>query len=96
MTTILSAGVTFMASEQVQFAAEIEKSIENKPSIKFGIDYSVLDYLNIRAGAATKPTRLSFGFGLDIGPFVLDVAGSYHEILGFSPSTGIVYKFSKP
>ncbi len=96
MTTILSAGASFMASEQVQFAAEIEKTIENKPSMKLGIDYSILDYLNVRIGAASKPTRFAFGVGLDIGQFELDLAGSYHETLGFSPSTSLIVKFNKP
>jgi hypothetical protein len=96
MTTMLSAGVSFLASEQVQFAAEIEKAIENKPSMKIGIDYSILDFLKVRIGAASNPTRLSFGFGLVFDQFLLDFAGSYHERLGFSPSTGIVYQFNKP
>lgn len=94
MTTILSAGVSFFASDEVQFAAEVEKTMENKPSLKFGIDYNILDFLNIRIGATSKPTRLSFGFGLNFSNFVLDFAGIYHERLGFSPSTGIIYKFN--
>ena len=94
MTTIISAGVSYLVSDQVQFAAEVEKTIENKPSVKLGIDYDIRKFLNLRIGAATKPTRLSFGFGLNFGNFQLDLAGSYHERLGFSPSTGIVYKFS--
>ena len=95
MTTILSAGVSYIVTEQVQFAAEVEKTMENKPSLKFGIDYNIMDFLYVRAGAASKPTRMSFGFGLNFNNFMLDFAGSYHERLGFSPSTGIIYKFNK-
>ncbi len=95
MTTVLGAGVSFLASEQVQFAAEVEKSIENKASVKLGIDYSIMDFLNIRIGAASNPTQLAFGFGLDFNNFQLNFAGSYHQVLGVSPSTGIVYRFNR-
>lgn len=94
MTTIISAGVSYLVSRQVQFASEVEKTIEHKPSVKFGIDYNMMSFMNLRVGAATKPTRLSFGVGLKFSGFQIDFAGSYHERLGFSPSTGIIYKFS--
>lgn len=96
MTTIICAGVSYMVSDQVQFAAEIEKAIEHKPSLRFGVDYNIMDFLSIRAGASSSPTRLSFGFGLKFNQFMLDFAGKYHETLGFSPSTGIIYQFNSP
>jgi len=94
MTTIINAGCTFVASEQVRFSVEAEKAMDKKPSVKAGIDYVIMDFLSIRAGAASNPTKLAFGFGLKFSNFQLDLAGSYHQVLGFCPSTGIVYRFN--
>jgi hypothetical protein len=96
MTTVINAGCTFVASEQVRFSAEAEKAMDTKPSVKIGIDYVILDFLSIRAGAASNPTKMAFGFGLNFSNFQLDLAGSYHQVLGFCPSTGIIYRFNNP
>lgn len=95
MNASVSAGASFIASEQVTLFGEVEKQMAYKPSIKGGIDYTIMKFLSIRAGATSNPTRLSFGFGLGFGNFKIDVAGKYHQILGFSPSTGIVYTFNQ-
>lgn len=95
MTTVINAGCTFIASDQIRISAEAEKAMDTKPSVKIGIDYVIMDFLSIRTGAASNPTKMAFGFGLNFSNFSLDLAGSYHQILGFSPSTGIIYRFNK-
>jgi hypothetical protein len=95
LNTGLSTGFSFLASEQIMFSAEIEKLIDKKPSVKSGVDYIILDFLNIRCGMSTNPNIISMGFGLNISDFKIDLAGSYSQILGFNPSTTIIYRFNK-
>lgn len=92
--TSLQLGCAFSASKNVELSAEIEKDIQHKPSLKTGIDYKLFDTFVLRAGIATNPTQAAFGFGLNLNSFVIDFASSYHEVLGFSPSTGIRYRFN--
>jgi len=92
--TSLQLGCSFIASDNITISAEIEKEIQHKPSLKTGIDYKLFDAFALRAGIATNPTQAAFGFGLILNSFIIDFASSYHEVLGFSPSTGIIYKFN--
>ena len=93
LTTFVRVGARFFASPIVSFTTEIEKDISYKPSMKFGIDYKIAEYLFFRSGISTKPTTFAFGFGIVLNSFILDFSSSYHEVLGFSPSTGIIYSF---
>ncbi len=96
MTTTATAGVAFIVSEQVSLSGEIQKAMEHKASLRFGMNYNIVEAFSLRAGVASKPTKISFGFGINFINFELDFAFSYHEVLGFSPSTGIIYRFNKP
>jgi hypothetical protein len=70
---------------------EEEKDIDQQAVFKAGLEYHVIDVLFLRAGIGSNPTLSTFGFGLKINQFVLDVASSYHQELGFSPQFALAY-----
>lgn len=94
LPTIFKIGLGYLPSEKLTCTAEVEKDIAYTARAKFGIEYKAAEQLAVRTGIATNPTTISFGAGyrLDNG-LALDIASSYHQILGFSPSVGFSYQF---
>jgi hypothetical protein len=91
--TIFKTGLSYTFSEKVIVAGEVEKSINKNPSLKAGIEYHITEPLYIRMGVGTQPATNAFGFGLKLGSLNLDLATSYHHILGYSPQLSFVYYF---
>lgn len=91
--TIIKAGLQYAFSEKVFWAIESEKDIDYKANFKTGIEYRVIPQFYLRGGISTQPTLSSFGFGLVLKNFNLDVAANYHQELGFTPHVGLSYGF---
>lgn len=91
--TIMRFGMSYKFSEQVFIIAEAEKDIDYKATWRAGVEYRPLPAFYIRAGAASNPNLVSMGFGVIMKKFRLDVASSFHSVLGFSPSLGLQYGF---
>ena len=93
LATLLGIGVGYSPSKSLLVMAEVETELGFAPRFKMGIDYDIIDMLALRIGAATNPTIASFGLGLNLGEhIVIDFAGQYHLVLGFSPSIGLSYR----
>lgn len=93
LPTIMRFGMSYKFSEQVFVIAEAEKDVDFKTTFRGGIEYRPLPVFYIRAGAASNPGMVSMGFGVILKKFRLDVASSFHSVLGFSPSLGLQYGF---
>lgn len=92
LPTILGLGLTYKPSEKVNINAEVQKDIEFKLRVKVGIEYQAADPFFLRIGAGTEPTLVSFGVGYHIQDNIaIDLASSYHQVLGFTPSIGVAY-----
>jgi len=95
LPTALSLGLRYDFSEKVFTALEIEKDIDFDPVVKVGLEYHEVEYLYLRAGIATNPQQSTFGFGLQLSNFKLDVATSIHSQLGYSPQFSLLYQFGQ-
>jgi hypothetical protein len=93
--TIFRLGVSYKFSEKVFWSIEEEKDIDQKAVFKSGLEYRVVDALYLRGGISTNPTLFSFGFGLKYSGLMLDLASTYHQVLGFSPAVSLTYQFEK-
>lgn len=93
--TIFRLGASYRFSEKLSWSIEEEKDIDQNAVFKSGLEYHVVDALYLRGGLATNPTLFSFGFGLKIGNLMLDIASTYHQVLGFSPAISLTYRFAK-
>jgi len=93
--TIMRLGASYTFSEKVLLCAEEEKDIDQSSVFKAGLEYHVAEVLFIRGGIATNPSLSTFGFGLKINKqFMVDMAASWHQQLGFSPQFSLQYKFN--
>ena len=95
LPTVLKFGLAYEPSPKVLLAAEYEQDIHYKPQFKGGIEYRPIKYLHIRTGAQTTPFSASFGLGVNVKGLNIDLASSYHPVLGFTPQAAIIYSFSK-
>ncbi len=94
MPVLLRFGASYKFSEKVTLSAEEEKDIDMKPVFKAGLEYHVIDVLFLRGGIASNPSLSTFGFGLKINKFMLDIASSWHQQLGFTPQFSLGYEFN--
>jgi len=92
--TQLNVGVAYLPTEKVMLIAELEKDFDYIASFKGGIEYQLVDELSLRVGLGTNPTQNGFGFGIHLGKLDIDVAASYHQLLGFTPGASVTYNLS--
>jgi hypothetical protein len=93
LPNILTMGVSFQPEELFLLTAEIEKDFALPAIYKFGIEYEPIKELSVRAGMWTKPFTPSFGVGLNLQPFTLNMAFSKHPVLGFNSCCGLQFNF---
>jgi hypothetical protein len=93
LSTIFRLGMAYHCSERVLLSLETEKDMDSKPVLRCGLEYGITDNVFLRAGAGTQPTTNSFGFGICLGKLRIDLASSFHYVLGYSPQASLVYSF---
>jgi len=92
LPTIYKAGLAYTPSEKVFLTVEVEKDIDYPVRFKAGVEYQFSDVFFFRTGFATQPTLASLGIGVLFDErLAIDIAASYHQILGISPSVGVSY-----
>lgn len=100
--TLFRLGLHYCVTDEIIICLEIEKDLNYQPSIKLGLEYEFFTSGFIRLGYASQPafsgdqnssmtSVYSFGFGLQLGKFQLDVASQINTYLGWSPHVSIIY-----
>ena len=92
---ILSTGFSFDILNNFSLNFALDKDIRYDPSISFGIDYDIIEYLSLRLGGANNPSRFSAGVGINYSIVSLDYAFFTHSDLGFTHQAGIIIIFVK-
>jgi hypothetical protein len=96
LPTVLRLGLRYFPSSSLNLLAEVEKDIDYPARIKMGAEYKAAEPLALRFGVATQPVALSFGIGYRLANGLgLDIASSYHQLLGFTPAAGLNYAINK-
>jgi hypothetical protein len=92
---VLSTGFSFDILNNFSLNFELDKDIRYDPSISFGIDYDIIEYLSLRLGAGDNPSRFSAGVGINYSIISLDYAFFSHPDLGPTHQAGIIISFGK-
>jgi hypothetical protein len=95
LPTIIRLGADYNFSDKVTLAVETQKDIVQKAEFKAGIEYRAVKEFYLRIGISTNPSLSSFGFGINLRNFKLDLSASYHQTLGISPQVGMSYALVK-
>ena len=92
---VIRFGISYNWAQKVLTALEVDADPEQKPNVKFGIEYKPIPLFIIRGGFSSRPLAGSFGFGFDYKIMRLDLSAAYHQQLGFSPQIGMSISFGK-
>ncbi len=88
---VFKLGISYLISKKILCLLEIEKVTAQKPTIKTGMEYKILEKAYVRMGFMSDPVTFTFGFGFKIKKLKFDMASSYHQVLGFSPKVSAIY-----
>jgi len=86
-------GANFLLSDSFSISSELEHDFEQHLMVRTGMEYTILDKFFVRAGFSGKPYQLSAGIGFQVKKLSFDIASSYHQYLGDSPSLSFQYQF---
>lgn len=85
----LSVGLAYTASEQVLLLVDAYKEARFPLAVRGGVEFSPLELIALRTGFTTEPVQYSAGLGVRLAALHADVAGSFHEDLGWSPALAL-------
>lgn len=91
--TIMRVGVGYKFTSKLLVSLETEKDLDNKPRIKSGIDFQVMENFYLRTGIAINPSQNYFGLGYKIKNFTANIAFSTNPVLPMSSHISLVYSF---
>jgi len=92
---VFATGLSFDIIQNFSLNFALEKDIRFNPSVQFGIEYDIIEYLSLRAGTSNDPSRFTAGIGINYSIFSLDYAFFTHQDLGLTHQAGIILSFGK-
>lgn len=96
LPSVFRLGAAYKVSSKLNIAAELEKDINFPVEVHVGLEYALIEALLLRVGVQTEPSELSLGLGYRLqDKLLIDVAASYHQFLGVSPTFNVSYLLNK-
>ncbi|MCC6866502.1 MAG: hypothetical protein IT280_10130 [Ignavibacteria bacterium] len=90
---VYRTGISVQPRYDLNFLLDVEKDTRYTTSIKAGVEYSLYDMIDIRAGIGTEPTKFSGGIGLYYSIFEIDYGFYNHQDLGLTHQGTITINF---
>ncbi|MDQ4139291.1 MAG: hypothetical protein M3142_02085 [Bacteroidota bacterium] len=94
LPTVMRAGLSYQPIPSVLLVTEAEKHLDYPVNVKVGLEYKLLDKLNLRAGIATATEQFSFGTGFQAKQLQFDYAFGRQTTLGNLHQLAISYKWN--
>lgn len=80
----IKSGIAFTPDSAITLSLEVYKDVRFDGEVRFGIEWTPVDVLSLRAGTANNPDRFSAGFGVKVNKFKIDYAFFTHNDLGLT------------
>jgi hypothetical protein len=90
---IFDIGLSYNLIDELSINIALQKEIDMNSSIRVGVDYQIIQYLNLRIGTMNEPSSFSAGIGINYSIFEIDYAIFNHPDLGFTHQFGITLQF---
>lgn len=90
---VYRTGFTLQPRDQLYFILEAEKDVRYPLSIRAGLEYSITDNVDMRAGVGNEPATFSGGISLSYGLFQMDYALYNTRDLGLTHQGTITVNF---
>jgi len=91
--SIFKLGLRYDANQKVSVFTEAELEGEQDTKLKIGIEYNIINQMQLRTGFSTNPAQNTFGIGYSLNKIQFDIAIKRHQILGYSPQFSISSSF---
>ena len=88
-----STGISYVPVDRLIILVDLEKDVRLPVTVKAGLEYRPLEFLAIRSGLATVPSKGTAGIGIQHSRFALDYALQTHPELGLTHQFSIVLSF---
>ena len=88
-------GIGYEPSAKFLVSTEIVKEEDIPTNVNVAVQYNFMSQFFVRAGISSESTNSYAGVGISWKNFRLDVSGSYHPKLGFSPGVLLIVKFKE-
>jgi hypothetical protein len=87
---IYNLGVSYFPIDRTTLNFSISKEIEFPISIRFGVEYSIIENIFIRIGTHNEPNIYSGGFGINYSLFTINYAITSHQELGLTHQFDVI------
>ena len=91
LPAIYKVGLGYDVSDKFFVSAEIVKEEDYAVNLNAGLQYQFVKQFFVRAGISTAASSAYAGVGIGWGNLRLDVCGSYHPQLGWSPGLLVIF-----
>ena len=91
--SIFKLGLCYEANSKVTLLTEGELESEQNAKFKVGLEYKIVEQMQLRTGFSTNPAQNSFGIGYTLNNLQLDVAIKRNQLLGYSPQFSVSSSF---
>ena len=89
--TTASFGVSACPTSDITLNSSIVKDVEYPISYRFGLEYSIYKYVDLRCGFRTNPDSYTGGIGIKYKYFELDYSLFTHSYLPLSHQIGLIF-----
>lgn len=86
-------GLSYNMIDGLSVFTAIKKELNFNLSFRFGMEYLLLEFLQLRIGTANEPDTYSGGIGIIYNIFQLDYAVTSHPDLGLTHQFGLITRF---
>ncbi len=93
LAQVYRTGFTFQPRNDFNLILEVEKDVRYPLSFRSGLEYSVNDFIDLRAGVGTKPTSFSGGISVNYNLFQIEYAIYNYQNLGITNQGSITVNF---
>lgn len=90
---VFSLGSSVKVIEELKLFAALNKELNFTPSVRFGAEYKLLNFLLLRLGAANEPQLFAGGLGIIYNFVQVDYAFTSHPDLGLTHQFGLIIRF---
>ena len=94
--TVLRAGLGYHPTDKVLLTVETEKDVDHDADFRAGLEYKVLEVLQVRAGFAALSEQTTGGVGFQTGQLHIDYAAAWQTALGLSQHLSLHLPLTKP
>lgn len=93
LPVMIATGISYKPLSTLLLTCEVEKNISEEVYYKAGAEYMPIKELSIRMGIIAKPFIPTFGIGIRLKAFSINLGAKYHNTLGLEYLCGIDYSF---